>query len=69
MWAKTYDASSDAAGNRVVVTDLSMISDHCAAAVAATVGAVAPYSQTVIQPQNPDSIVYLRQKASTDGNP
>jgi hypothetical protein len=42
--------SSDAAGNSLAVTDLSMISEHCAAAAAATVGTVVPYSQTVIEP-------------------
>jgi hypothetical protein len=43
-------ASSNAAGSSLAVTDLSMISEHCAAAAAATVGAVVPYSQTVIEP-------------------
>ena len=43
-------ASSNAAGSSLAVTDLSMISEHCAAAAAATVGAVVPYSQTIIEP-------------------
>jgi ribonuclease E len=42
--------SSGAADNSFAVTELSMISEHCAAAAAATVGAVVPYSQTVIEP-------------------
>jgi hypothetical protein len=42
--------SSGAADNNFAVTELSMISEHCVAAVAATVGAVVPYSQTVIEP-------------------
>jgi hypothetical protein len=42
--------SSGAADNTFTVTELSMISEHCAAAVPATVGAVIPYSQTVIEP-------------------
>jgi hypothetical protein len=41
--------SSGAADNSFAVTELSMISEQCAAA-AATVGAVVPYSQTVIEP-------------------
>jgi len=43
-------AGSNAAGSSLAVTDLSMISEHCAAAAAATVGAVVPYSQTIIEP-------------------
>ena len=43
-------ASSGAADNSFAVTELSMISEHCAAAAAASVGAVVPYSQTVIEP-------------------
>lgn len=43
-------ASSGAADNSFVVTELSMISEHCTAAAAATLGAVVPYSQTVIEP-------------------
>jgi hypothetical protein len=42
--------SSGAADSSFAVTELSMISEHCAAAAAATVGAVVPYSQTVIEP-------------------
>jgi hypothetical protein len=42
--------SSGAADNTFAVTELSMISEHCAAAAAATVGAVVPYSQAVIEP-------------------
>ena len=42
--------SSGAADNSLAVTELSMISEQCAAAAAATVGAVVPYSQTVIEP-------------------
>src|ERR1700681_3253598 len=42
--------SSGAADYSFAVTELSMISEHCAAAAAATVGAVVPYSQTVIEP-------------------
>jgi hypothetical protein len=42
--------SSGAVDNSFAVTELSMISEHCAAAAAATVGAVVPYSQTVIEP-------------------
>ncbi len=42
--------SFGAADNSFAVTELSMISEHCAAAAAATVGAVVPYSQTVIEP-------------------
>ena len=42
--------SSGAADNSFAVTELSMISEHCAAAAAATVGAAVPYSQTVIEP-------------------
>src|SRR6202162_5568604 len=42
--------SSGAADNIFAVTELSMISEHCAAAAAATVGAIVPYSQTVIEP-------------------
>ena len=41
--------SSGAADNSFAVTELSMISDHCAVAAAAAV-AVAPYSQTAIEP-------------------
>jgi hypothetical protein len=40
---------SGAADNSFAVTELSMISEHCATA-AATVGAVVPYSQTVLEP-------------------
>jgi hypothetical protein len=43
-------ASSGAADSSFAVTELSMISEHCAAAAAASVGAVVPYSQTVIEP-------------------
>jgi len=43
-------ASSGAADNSFAVVELSMISEHCAAAAAASVGAVVPYSQTVIEP-------------------
>jgi hypothetical protein len=43
-------ASSGAADTSFAVTELSMISEHCAAAAAASVGAVVPYSQTVIEP-------------------
>jgi hypothetical protein len=43
-------ASSDATDNSFAVTELSMISEHCAAAAAASVGAVVPYTQTVIKP-------------------
>ena len=42
--------SSGTGDNSFAVTELSMISEHCAAAAAATVGAVVPYSQTVIEP-------------------
>jgi len=42
--------SSGAADSSFAVTELSMISEHCAAAAAATVGAVVPYSETVIEP-------------------
>lgn len=42
--------SSGAADNSLAVTELTMISEHCAAAAAATVGAVVPYSQTVVEP-------------------
>jgi pyruvate/2-oxoglutarate dehydrogenase complex dihydrolipoamide acyltransferase (E2) component len=42
--------SSGSADNSFAVTELSMISEHCTAAAAATVGAVVPYSQTVIEP-------------------
>ena len=42
--------SSGAADNSFAVTELSMISEQCAAAAAATVGANVPYSQTVIEP-------------------
>jgi hypothetical protein len=41
---------SGAVDNSFAVTELSMISEHCAAAAAASVGAVVPYSQTVIEP-------------------
>jgi S-DNA-T family DNA segregation ATPase FtsK/SpoIIIE len=40
--------SSGAADSSFAVTELSMISEHCAAAAAA--GSVAPYSQTVVEP-------------------
>jgi len=42
--------SSGVAENSFAVTELSMISEHCVAAAAATVGAIVPYSQTVIEP-------------------
>jgi hypothetical protein len=42
--------SSGTGDNSFAVTELNMISEHCAAAAAATVGAVAPYSQTAIEP-------------------
>jgi hypothetical protein len=42
--------SSGAPDNSFAVNELSMISEHCVAAAAATVGAVVPYSQTVIEP-------------------
>jgi hypothetical protein len=44
------DVGSGAADNSFAVTELSMISEHCVAAAAATVGAVVPYSQTVVEP-------------------
>jgi hypothetical protein len=43
-------ASSGAADTSFAVTELSMISEHCGAAAAASVGAIVPYSQTVIEP-------------------
>src|SRR3984893_13728014 len=43
-------ASSGAADNSFAVTELSTISEHCAAAAAASVEAIVPYSQTVIEP-------------------
>ena len=42
--------STGAADSSFAVTELSMISEHCAAAAAASVGAVVPYSETVIEP-------------------
>jgi hypothetical protein len=45
----TGPVSSGAASSSFAVTELSMISEHCAAAAAA-VGAVAPYPQTVVEP-------------------
>jgi hypothetical protein len=42
--------SSGTGDNSFAVTELNMISEHCAAAAAATVGAVVPNSQTVIEP-------------------
>jgi hypothetical protein len=42
--------SSGPADNSFEVTELSMISEHCATAAAATDAAVDPYSQTVIEP-------------------
>jgi hypothetical protein len=42
--------SSGGADNSFAVAELSMISEHCVAADAATVGAVVPYSQTVVEP-------------------
>jgi hypothetical protein len=41
---------SGAGDSNFAVTELSMISEHCAATAAAAVGAVVPYSQTVIEP-------------------
>jgi hypothetical protein len=49
----TEAVSSGAADNSFAVTELSMIAEHCVAAAAAatvTVGAVVPYSETVIEP-------------------
>ena len=45
--------SSGAADNSFAVTELNMISEHCATAAAATVGAAVPYSGTVIEPAAP----------------
>lgn len=45
-------ASSGAADHNFAVTELSMISEHCAAAAAATAGA-APYAGTVVEPAAP----------------
>jgi hypothetical protein len=45
----TEPVSSGTANSSFTVTELSMISEHCAAAAAA-VGALAPYPQTVIEP-------------------
>jgi hypothetical protein len=42
--------SSGAADNAFAVSELSMISERCVAAAAASVGAVVPYSETVIEP-------------------
>ena len=44
-------AGSGAADHTFAVTELSMISEHCAAAAAA--GAAAPYSETVVDPAAP----------------
>jgi hypothetical protein len=46
----TGQKSSAAAGNSLAVTELSMISDHCAAAAAAPAATVAPSPETVIPP-------------------
>src|ERR1700680_1285679 len=43
-------ASSGAADNSFAVTELSMISDHCAAAAVAPVATANPSSETVIPP-------------------
>src|ERR1700674_1737476 len=43
-------ASSGAADNSFAVTELSMISDHCAAAAVAPVATASPSSETVIPP-------------------
>lgn len=46
-------ASSGAADHNFAVTELSMISEHCAAAAAAAAGAAAPYAETVVEPATP----------------
>ena len=43
-------ASSGAADNSFAVTELNMISDHCAAAAVAPVATASPSSETVIPP-------------------
>jgi len=47
---KASAAASSSADHSVTVTELSMISEHCAAAAAATAGAAAPYAETVVEP-------------------
>jgi len=46
-------AASSGADHSLAVTELSMISEHCAAAAAATAGFAAPYGETVIEPAAP----------------
>jgi hypothetical protein len=45
--------SSGAADHSFAVTELSMISEHCAAAAAAATGAAAPYAETTVEPAAP----------------
>ena len=47
---KLTGQKSTAAGNSLVVTELSMISEHCAAAAAAPAATIAPSPETVIPP-------------------
>ena len=51
---KTIGAVSSGTNNSsLAVTEVSMISEHCAAAAATTAAVVAPYSQTAIEPTPP----------------
>ena len=58
------DASSGAADNSFAVTELNMISDHCAAAAAAPVATANTPSETVIPP-----VVAATAPAATTGTP
>ena len=58
------DASSGAADNSFAVTELNMISDHCAAAAVAPVATAGPSSETVIPP-----VAAATVPAATTGTP
>ena len=49
-------ATPGAADHSFAVTELSMISEHCAAAAAATAGAAVPYAETVVEPAAPAAV-------------